>query len=618
MSRTLTPPRESSSTSRNTGSLKREATQTSSSARTLTPPIRESSSQSSTSRTLKREVTQIPLLTSSLTSAMQGSSSRNVGTLEREVTQTEPSSSEEELLYIQVGDSGKIHIPKKNAKKSTLISSLLEDYPNSGTEDDPIRISPSFHIDSETLNALQSLLSSDIYTISKNFYTKNKSDIITFGEPYPEVKDEEDTLRNLMKASAAKFLDYIGSDCEMGYLANVAKHYLLLGDWSNFNNLFFIITNFDNENASCKMWHPLSMSRLKSLVLNAISHYTDYRDPHEDKPTDPERQNRCDVFHNIVTNYFDENPGFSDRLSLVNVLDCSDLSTCPGEWTSEMLLLPYESETFAAKFTGLTDGVFINYDWSNVYVDGTTVSSILLTDKLPIVNEKKRVTLCTSSAIHREFVEYFRERFERRGVTIEFFNDAVVVNIGKSLQLTLAYDRSLSKYHQCHRTYYTHKECMYDGTQILMTYPCYHVYTNGIDTSDLEKYKVKDRIVSYLITDQSMKKDYDLVYVIHYLFTKQLIHESRDMKIRDVSTSSNDEYKIYVGVVEKIDDDSIRLNSSFKYAQSFRFGRIMKIYSGSFNEIQLKDIRVGDIVECMYSRYNDIATALINRSLYSL
>lgn len=566
-----------------------------------------------------------------------------------------------ENVYVGVGDYV-LTIPLQTAQKSRLIRGFLEQG-YTGSREEPIPLSVNFEVSKDDLTVIQGVFAEDFETIFQTIKTTVTPDRQSFLSQVGTPRSDNiiSNIKALMNVSIVKFFDYIGYDCGLGYLSYGAQYLISLGDWQNFNLLYQITRFFTNKDALCTTWKPLSEYNLKVLVLNAIMTFTDYKSASSqyldlEKKETPQ-QDRCSLFECLIRGYFDETQDFNDRLQFVNVVECSDLSTCSGKWTDELLLLPYESSDFVKNFNSQTDNIFSGFDWENICVTGETVAEIL-TGKSPshifmavYGNKEERVLAL------QKFLMHVGDELVTHGMQVHEHSvhvyvrgkgwDRVIPGHGGGRFVVRFYPH-VTRYNVSQNTLLSNEECIFDGSQILMSYPCTNsfatntlaVYSNyhgfyepgiddtgyvshGFDTVHRKKYT---RIISTPRSGTTMSTDNISQILINVKGRNPGNGGERDMSgyivqdmVESIIYDKIGNRDLNVGMVTGIKGQEITFDRGVNLLLPHYSGS--QIFSSSGHQIDLGDILPGDILEYVrsdnFSRQENLGL-YINRSLYGI
>lgn len=504
-------------------------------------------------------------------------------------------------VYIRLADDIIFAIPDYVAKTSSVIQSSVEEY-GAGTIDNPIPITPGFAISLETIDDI-------IQQMSQNTQLQILSDKQLSTDVEYETPD----------ISMFNFYDLIGYDCGVGSLSYIARTLISRGDWTNFEDLFYMAQH--RTGAECLTWKNISDFDLRTNVLNAIMHFTDYKD------TIPERQNRCDLFHCLIENYFNKYQRFDDRLRLVETMRCNDLSACKGGWTDELLLIPYDFSNFEEQLAvKIGTNMFKNFDWSNICLHGDTVSAIISgRDKI------EAIILCMydidRSDNRNKLVTRVFSHFAKFGYN-SYEGDVDIITLEGKIPIILMLHMRVSRYHVAELPVYvmmfTHMNCVYDGAQVLMTYPCLDAFNRRVtkvnsefddgDREDGQKYLEDDfRIVAYddrqkrilsTTSSKNIKSSNPLSFLVISM-ESPILGEIPESDLFTKHYNGN----IHMGIVTKIEPQIIVTFSGEEVTITREGYMADTILSSSGNEMSFEHIKVGDIMEHFWRTY-------IDRSVY--
>lgn len=330
-------------------------------------------------------------------------------------------------------------LPGTIVDQSVTVRQLLEDVSDPANTVIPIPHDFSFD-DVNTINE-----------VNHQYEAAGKIDISTYST---------ETIINL-----SWFYDYIGFVCGD---VMVAEQRLRLGDLSNFPHLFDLLhLGKRKEDITNCSWKKPSNYKLKTVVLNTIFRFSDYKNTITDlvrqgnMNIDHLRDRRCNIFECITREYFSSHPRDIDRAYFAQIIRCNDIRTC--NWVDELLLTTMDSPNFEQELLQ-RHPFFVNFNWTNVCMTNAFDNSIrqlqLSLYGLPTPQDREPVI----RRILQHLAQYGYSQYEIRGNVIK------IDSIDGSVLLKISNDMSI--YHILDKVTYVKKQTAFDGVQVLTTYPC--------------------------------------------------------------------------------------------------------------------------------------------------
>lgn len=344
-----------------------------------------------------------------------------------------------------------IFIPGSVASRSTTVVDLVNKFGPEAT----VTISDQF--EEHEVDLIQKLMN-DLDTVTEESFNITKYDNVNGSDLY----------------TAANFFDFIGNDCAYMFMSHIAGNLIFKGDFSNFEFLYDVIRKAMLMSVEDCVFKPMTDGEFKSLVLNSIFHYTDFRNTISNMITDGtltidhNREDRCSLLECLTSNYFENHVTDEERAYFSEIIRCDDIREC--DWADRLLMkevnLPHFNKDFPKFYPMLA-----NLDWTNICLEIWNINNVYQDG---VVLHLYGLEFGSDSFFDK--IDRVKTRLAKNGYSnIKASDTVITISSGihlDNLRIHLIADGSKSLYSVADKLANVRNQVLYNGIAVITTYPC--------------------------------------------------------------------------------------------------------------------------------------------------